>query len=118
MYNVLSNGIVFLWVEGSSDVQFVPFDVVEEALVGADFLGLDRLEQVPAIVCQSTHQVVLLIAAKERKEGTNYSGVKIHHSIERKKKMVLSWLCLFSQFTFLMQDIFDIMKDLTIHKLQ
>lgn len=68
MYNVLSNGIVFLWVEGSSDVQFVPFDVVEKALVGADFLGLDGLEQVPAIVCQSTHQVVLLIAAKGRKK--------------------------------------------------
>lgn len=38
--------------------------MVEEALVGAHFLGLDGLEQVPAIVSQSTHQVVLLIAAK------------------------------------------------------
>jgi hypothetical protein len=40
--------------------------VVEEALVGAHFLGLDGLEQVLAVVSQRTHQVVLLIAAKRK----------------------------------------------------
>ena len=54
-----------------SHVHFVPFYVVEEALVGAHFLGLDGLEQVLAVVSQSTHQVVLLIAAKRREQEMN-----------------------------------------------
>ena len=47
-------------------LQFIPFDVVEETFVGANFLGLDWFEQVPAVVCEGTHQVVLLIAAREK----------------------------------------------------
>ena len=47
-------------------LQFIPFDVVEETFVGAHFLGLDWFEQVPAVVCEGTHQVVLLIAAGEK----------------------------------------------------
>lgn len=42
-------------------LQFVPFDVVEEALVRAHSFGLDWFKQVLAIVGEGTHQEVLLI---------------------------------------------------------
>lgn len=43
------------------DLQFIPFDVVEEALIRAHSLGLDWFKQVLAIVGEGTHQEVLLI---------------------------------------------------------
>lgn len=51
---------------GPADSQLVPLDVVEEVLVGADPLGLDRLKQVLAIVSEGAHQVVLLITVEEQ----------------------------------------------------
>lgn len=47
-------------------LQFVPFDVVEEAFVCAHSLGLDRFKQVLAIVCEGTHQEVLLITVTQQ----------------------------------------------------
>lgn len=46
--------------------QFVPLDVVEEVFVCAHSLGLDRFEQVLAVVCEGTHQEVLLITATKQ----------------------------------------------------
>lgn len=43
------------------DLQFIPFDVVEEALIRAHSLGLDWFKQVLAIVGEGTHQEVLLV---------------------------------------------------------
>lgn len=51
---------------GGGDSQFVPFDVVEEAPVCAHSLGLDRFEQVLAVVGEGTHEEVLLIAATQQ----------------------------------------------------
>lgn len=44
-------------------LQFVPFDVVEEAFVCTHSLRLDRFKQVLPIVGEGTHQEVLLITA-------------------------------------------------------
>lgn len=49
-------------------LQFIPFDVVEETLVCSHFFRLDRLEEVPAVVCQGTHQVVFFKAGKQERQ--------------------------------------------------
>lgn len=60
--------------KGHQHSQFVPFDVVEETLVRSHFFRLDRLEEIPVVVGQGTHQVVFFNTGKQEREITAWHG--------------------------------------------
>lgn len=53
--------------------------MVEETLVRSHFFGLDRLEEIPVVVGQGTHQVVFFKTGKQEGQITLRHGTGRKH---------------------------------------